>query len=353
MKIIFDARRIEDYGIGVYLENLFQGIINSGLFNYKILHLKGTNYLRAPRESFIEVSSKNYDFREHLEIPVKIQKLRSFYYFSPHYIFPIFLKNPLIVTIHDLIHFKFSYLFKPAVKVEFGKYFMNQVKRRAKIIFTVSETTKKDLIESFNFNENRIRVIYNGISDLFFHKSKKVSPFQFPYILYTGNLKPHKNLATLLKAFSLIKVRYSNLKLLLIGVGQDKSLMESIQNLKLEDRVLIRKYNSRERLIRYIDGAEFFIFPSLYEGFGFPPLEAMARKKAVISSTGGSLKEILGEHALFFDPKHYEELAEKISLFIEDSELRKTYQDRGYHHSLNFRWKKAINNYISVLKKLE
>ncbi|MEA1965518.1 MAG: glycosyltransferase family 1 protein [Candidatus Aerophobetes bacterium] len=353
MKIILDARKINDYGIGVYLRNIFQGVVDSGSFDYRILHLKGTDYLNASEKSFIEVSFKNYDFREHLEIPARIRRLKDYYYFSPHYVFPLYLKNRLIVTVHDLIHFKFAHLFKPAAKVELGKFFVKQVKRRAEVIFTDSKTTRNDLIEMFGFSNERIRVIYNGISDIFFQRPKTHSFFQSPYILNIGNLKPHKNLITLLKAFSLIKDRYSDLRLVFVGFRQNKSFMQAIQNLKLSERVIIKGYLKEEELIRYIDGAEFFVFPSLYEGFGFPPLEVMARKKAVVSSTGGSLKEILGENALFFNAESYEELAEKISMFLEDEELRKTYQEKGFHHSTSFRWERTISKYLAALKDME
>lgn len=353
MKIILDARKIEDFGIGIYLENLFQGIIDSGLFDCRILHLKGTKCLSASSKSFIEVYFKNYDFREHLEIPLKIARLRDFFYFSPHYVFPLFLKNRLFVTVHDLIHFKFAHLFRPSIRVEFGKFFMKQVKSRTEFVFTVSNSTKNDLMEIFNFSENRVKVIYNGISDHFFQKPRSSSCFRFPYILYAGNVKPHKNLTTLLKAFSLLKNRYSDLRLVLTGIDSDKALIQILKDLELEGRVVLKGYQPKEKLIRYMDGAEFFIFPSLYEGFGFPPLEAMARKKAVISSPGGSLKEILGECALFFNPESFEELAEKISTFLDNEELRKTYEEKGYLHSNSFRWERTIREYLTILKELE
>ncbi|MFB0564778.1 MAG: glycosyltransferase family 4 protein [Candidatus Aminicenantaceae bacterium] len=352
MNIILDSRKIEDYGIGVYCRHLFQGLVDSSFFDYRIIHLRKTGYLNAPDESFIEASFKNYDLREHLEVPIKLRKLKDFHYFSPHYVFPLFLKNRLIVTVHDLIHFKFPHFFKPAVKVELGKFFLNRVKRRAEVVFVGSETTRNDLVDMFRFDGNLIHVIYYGISSLFFNKPRNHSPFKFPYLIYMGSLKPHKNLGTLLKAFLLIKNQYSDLRLLLVGIQQDKAFLKTLQDLKLTERVVIKEYQSEETLIHYIDGAEFLVFPSFYEGFGFPPLEAMARKKAVVSSPGGSLREILGENALFFNPESYEELSEKITLFLEDDELRKTYQEKGYHHSLSFQWEKTVNMYLAVLKEV-
>jgi glycosyltransferase involved in cell wall biosynthesis len=352
VKIILDARKIEDYGIGVYAENLFQGIINSNQHRCRVLHLRGTRYLMAQEGTFIEVSFRNYDLREHLEIPLKIRKLKDFSYFSPHYVFPLYIKNQLLVTVHDLIHFKFSHLFKPQLRVRIGRFFMHQVKKRAKMVFAVSQKTWDDLVEIFGFGEDRIKVIYNGLSDIFFQESRKASLFPFPYVIYVGNLKPHKNLITLLRAFSMIRNTFPDLRLFLAGSIPDKDFMLNIKELGLEQRVLFRPYLQQTELIGLLDGAEFFIFPSFYEGFGFPPLEAMARKKAVISSPGGSLREILGESALYFKPDSCEELAEKMSILIENEELRKAFEEKGYAHSLSFRWDKTVKQYLTWLQKL-
>ncbi|MFQ6108873.1 MAG: glycosyltransferase family 4 protein [Candidatus Aminicenantales bacterium] len=353
MKIILDARKIQDYGIGVYVENLFQGIIDSKCHECRVLHLRGTQYPQAPEGSFVEVSFKNYDPREHLEVPIKIRRLKDFRYFSPHYVSPLFLKNRLIVTVHDLIHFRFPHLFRPAIRVTIGRFFMEQVRKKAEVIFTVSNTTRDDLVELFGVREDRIRVVYNGISDVFFREPRQAPPFSFPYILYVGNLKPHKNLPVLLRAFSSIKDRYSHLRLLLVGAEPGKAFMRMKRDLRLEERVECKPYSSHKELIRILDGAEFFVFPSLYEGFGFPPLEAMARRKAVISSSGGSLREVLGQAALFFDPNSDEELAEKISRFLDDEGLRKTYEEKGYIHSSSFRWQKTTHAYLDILEEIE
>ncbi len=349
MRILLDARKIEDYGIGVYIRNLFQGIADSGRFECRAIHLRGTACLDMPPDSTIHVSCKNYDWREHLDIPLKTRRLKDFYYFSPHYVFPLFIRNSLFVTVHDLIHFKFSHLFKPALRVELGTYFMRQVRRRALVVFTVSQTTKHDLQEIFGFEGDRIKVIYNGISEPFFQRPLQISGMAFPYMLYIGNLKPHKNLTTLLRAFALVKNRFSELRLVLVGVKPDKAFYKAVKSLGLRQRVVVKGYQSQEDVIRFLDGAEFFVFPSLYEGFGLPPLEAMARKKAVISSNGGSLEEVLGEGALYFHPESVEELAEKISLFVEDREIKEGYEQKGFAHCLKFRWEKAIQDYIAAL----
>ena len=349
MKILFDTRKIKDYGIGVYIQNLFQGIVDRGCFECQAIHLKGTETLDLPNGSRIEVTAKNYDFREHIEIPLKIRKFKDYCYFSPHYVYPLFISQKLFVTVHDLIHFKFPHFFRPAIRIDVGKFFMRQVHRKAAIVFAVSQTTKNDLRDLFAFDESRIKVIYNGIADVFFQREQQPSYFDFPYVLYTGNLKPHKNLPILLKAFSLIKDRFPDFRLVLVGVEPDLAFQQSVADLGIAERVVIKGYLIQQDLIRFIDGTEFFVFPSLYEGFGFPPLEAMARKKAVISSPGGSLKEILGDNVLYFSPDSAEELAEKIELLIENDRIKKEFEIKGFVRSSRFRWDKTIDQYLSVL----
>jgi glycosyltransferase involved in cell wall biosynthesis len=349
VKILFDTRKIQDYGIGVYIRNLFKGIADSGQFECRTIHLKGTEYLDIPQHSPIEVTAKNYDLREHVEIPWKTRKFKDFSYFSPHYVFPLFVSQNLFVTVHDLIHFKFPRMFKPAIRVEAGKFFMRQVRKKAAVVFTVSQNTKEDLLDLFGFDESRIEVIYNGIAEIFFQQEVLPSRYDFPYMLYTGNLKPHKNLSTLIKAFSLIKDRFPDYRLILAGVLPDLPFQEELGRLGIADRVVTKGYLAQQDLIRFIDGAEFFVFPSKYEGFGFPPLEAMARKKAVISSPGGSLREVLGDNVLYFSPDSVEELVEKITIFIQNGGIKKEYETKGHAQSTRYRWHKTIQQYASVL----
>jgi glycosyltransferase involved in cell wall biosynthesis len=147
----------------------------------------------------------------------------------------------------------------------------------------------------------------------------------------------------------MIKERFPDLRLVLAGVLPDSAFMQALTRLGIQDKVVTTGYQAQQELIRVIDGAEFFVFPSLYEGFGFPPLEAMARKKAVISSPGGSLKEVLGDNVLYFSPDSAEELSEKIALFIENEKAKKGYEAKGFAHSSNFRWEKALQEYIAAL----
>ena len=351
VKFLFDGRKIDDYGIGTYIKNIFGGLMSSERFDYKFLHLKNSSYPEVSKEKIIEIKSKNYSFFEHFETPFRIRGKKDFIYFSPHYVFPLFIKNRVIATIHDLIHFKFPEFF-PFYKREVGKLFLKNLQKRGELIFTVSETSKKDIINMFGFDEDRIKVIYNGISEIFFSTEKQSSLMDSPYILYMGNLKPHKNLSLLLKAFSNIKEKYKEVKLILIGIKKPEQIKNKIIDLGIENRLIIKKYIEQKEIIKYIDNCMFFVFPSLYEGFGLPPVEVMARGKAVVSSSGGSLKEILKDNAVLFNPLSEDELTMILEDMIIDESLRKGYEEKSLKYSENFHWDKIVKQYIDILERL-
>jgi glycosyltransferase involved in cell wall biosynthesis len=353
VKLILDARKSDDYGIGVYLTALFSGLIESRGFDCRILHLQDSSPFPITETAAIAVKSRNYNLREHWEIPQKIKGLSDHLYFSPHYVFPLLIQNRLLVTIHDVIHFKFPQFFGSRLKVRTGEFFIRQAKKRAELIFTVSHTTKRDLEEMFAFPSDRIRVVYSGIAEDFFSTPTLPSPFPFPYLVTVSNLKPHKNIPLLLEAYAAVAPRYPDLRLILVGITPDKNTAAWLGEKKLQDRVICKGYVTGEELVGLIDGAEFLVHPSLYEGFGFPPLEAMSRGRAVISSTGGSLKEILADNALFFSPASSEELAECLVRFLDDPEKRAAYAEKGRAHSRNFRWSQALEQYREILQHLD
>lgn len=356
-KIILDARKLNDYGIGEYITNLFPAIINSGKFDLKLIipdkyNLNLDNFSGISGTDIIRVKSTNYSIKEHFEIPYSVSRLKDYYYFSPHYIFPWFLRNKLIVTIHDLIHFKFPQYFKPGIKVEFARKFINKIKGSGAMVFTDSENSKKDLLDIFKFEENSVNVILMGLPDKFFRFKKGANPKPFPYIMYTGNYKPHKNLDVLFNAFSKISEKFPSLRLVLAGVSKSKELFLSTEKYGIGEKVTATGYIPVEELINLLDFSELFVFPSLYEGFGFPPLEAMSRKKATISTRCGSLNEVLGDGVLYFDPYSPEELAFKIENLLSDTTLRSEYEEKGYLRSVEFTMEKMISKYLKMLIEL-
>jgi len=356
-KIILDARKLSDYGIGEYINVLFSAIANSEIFDTRIVLNENIGsipniFSGLDKERFIYTKYNNYTIGEHYDIPRKVSSIIDFHYFSPHYLFPYFLKNKLIVTIHDLIHFKFPNYFKPGIKIMLAKQFINKIKNSDSLIFTVSKNSKKDLIEMFDFNEEDIKVIYNGLSDIFFKYKKGVNPKPYRYIMYAGNFKAHKNLKILFQAFGQIADKYNDIKLILAGVNKSKALFELTDKLKISDKVIPTGYIPTQELIDLLDFSEMFIFPSLYEGFGLPPIEAMARSKAVISTKCGSLGEVLGNAALYFDHNSHQDLAYQIEKLLLDSNLKSEFEAKGQIHAGRYTTKKMVESYLNQLGRI-
>ena len=350
--LLLDCRKVEDFGIGTYLSFIFQGLVDSGSFSGRLIHLKGTRRLRAPGTSFLETGVPNYDPREHVVIPHLCAPFRDHLFFSPHYLYPYFLSQPLIVTVHDLIHFRLSHLFPPW-KVAMARPFLKRIRQRAQVIFTGSETTRRDLEELFSIPRERVRVVADGVEEeLFTLPPFEPPPADFPYLLYVGNTKRHKNVGLLLEAFPTVLSRFPDLRLVVVGGPESEDLLSLKREWNLSSRVVYTGPLERRELFRWIDHALLFLFPSLYEGFGLPPLEAMARRVPTLSSPGGSLKEVLGDGVLFFDPLEAGELAEKVLHLLLHPGERERLAQRGYERASSFTWKGSVDSYLRELEKL-
>jgi len=355
-KIILDARKINDYGIGEYIKNLYPALINAEDFDTRVVinHCPVTSRFceEIPSSDIIRVKSLSHSVREHLEVPGAVRGLEGFRYFSPHYIFPWFLKNRKIITIHDLIHFKFPHYFRPGIKVKLAEQFIKKIRHSGAKVFTVSENSREDLEEIFGFSREDVTVIHNGIPELFFKYKRGANPKPFPYIMFTGNFKPHKNIDTLLKAFALLEEKHPGLRLVLAGVEKNSRLSGLTKELGIGSRVFPTGFIGVESLIDLLDYSEFFVFPSRYEGFGFPPLEAMARKRAVISTRCGSLGEVLGDAAIFFDPDSPEELSVKMDTLLTDTGFRKRYEEKGARQAEKYTVEKMVSRYLEEIRSL-
>ena len=220
-------------------------------------------------------------------------------------------------------------------------------------MLTVSETSKRDILRYFSIPESRIDVIYNAIDERLGEAPSDAEMAQVgeryqlndPFVLYAGNIKPHKNLERLIEAFhTLRRGGLENVKLLIIGdeISKYATLRRAVQRHKLHKHVRFFGFVSDKTLASLYRLASVFVFPSLYEGFGLPPLEAMAAGTPVITSNVSSLPEVVGDAALLVDPLQPEDIAEAMRRVLTDPALREDLRRRGLARAQHFSWERSI-----------
>jgi len=269
--------------------------------------------------------------------------------------FAFFLKAPFLITVHDIARFKFHFV-REGLAEKLGLWLDRKGIKKADLVIAVSEYTKRDIVEFLGVPPEKIEVIYNGI-DLEVFKPRKDIPFDFPYIMCVGSERPRKNLGRLLKAFTLIKKYFPGLKLVKVGTEGRSSdfrtrTLNQIAELGLEEDVIFVGHVEDKELSRYYSGALLLAYPSLYEGFGFPPLEAMACGCPVVASNTTSIPEIVGDAGVLFDPYEVDEIAEALRKVIEDEKLRKRIIEKGLNRVKRFSWDKTADQTYNLYQKV-
>lgn len=355
-----DARMIEMSGIGTYIQHL----MGVGIYDYALG--KEEEIRRYDSEvKVIPYDAPIYSPKEQMEFPNKAVKSAGIDIMHfPHYNVPISYRGKYVTTVHDLTHIVLPELLGGKVKYMYAKFLMSQALRRASHIFTVSENSKKDIQEYFNIDRDKISITYDAIDEDFRVKKRSDIDYLYDkygiardkkYLLYVGNLKPHKNLSILLKA--LRELNREEVFLLLVGKAfKSVDLNEQEKQMGIKDKVIHTGMVSKEELIDLYNLADLFVFPSLYEGFGIPPLEAMACGTPVIAADNSSIPEVCGDAAVYFDGKNVDELTWEISKMLDSKEKQMELIEHGMKRSKIFDWKRTeaeVTNRLYIITKNE
>lgn len=334
-RVGIDARffGLENKGLGRYTNELIQNL-DKIVSEDKVLQSKVEYYVFLPENKFfvynprskniqkIKADFKWYSWAEQLKFPFLLKKYNLDLMHFPHFNVPFFYRKKFVVTIHDLILFhyptvknttlnKFVYFFKLLMY----HFIIRSTIKRAKKIIAISKFTRNDLINTLKTKGNKIEVIYEGAEFNKFSKKDlakincgnilKKCGIMKPYLLYVGNAYPHKNLDRLVLAFADVNNNFSG-KYQLVLVGKSDYFYKKLRifiNKKRLENILVTDYISDQKLDCLYQQSRLFVFPSLYEGFGLPPLEALIKGIPILSSEKSSMPEILGDKVQYFNPE--------------------------------------------------
>lgn len=281
---------------------------------------------------------------------------------STAFTMPPVSKTNVVVTIPDLSCFIFPQ-FHTEANYQFVTRNVHQAARRANLIISISETTKKDIKRYLHIPDEKIEVTYLAASDIFLNPCPPNSieamktryPITKPYFLSVGSLEPRKNLASALIAFkALLEIKKIDYQFVIVGGKgwKNEAFYRLLNKLRIDDHLVFAGYVSEKDLPALYQGAEAFIYPSFYEGFGLPVLEAMASGTPVITSNISSLPEVAGDAAILINPNEIFELYEAMEAIVTNPSLREELKAKGLEQSKKFTWEKTARQTLEIYKKV-
>jgi glycosyltransferase involved in cell wall biosynthesis len=357
VRIGIDARKLHDFGIGTYIRNLLRhlGRLDRETEFVVFCRPEDRETLSSTGENFRPVveTSANYSIAEQLRIPLALRREGVTLFHAPHYVLPPLVRCRSVVTIHDCIHLMFPQYLPNRMALAYARTSIGLAARRATRVMTVSESSKRDILRFVDVEPARIDVIYNAYDERFgvepgeddVVRVRERYQLHDEFVLYAGNVKPHKNLERLIDAFSLVRKRgLDHLKLVLIGdeISRYAALRRAVHQHQLHKYVRFLGYLPQETLAVMYRLAGVFVFPSLYEGFGLPPLEAMASGTPVVTSNVSSLPEVAADAAVLVDPYDPGAIADGIQRVLTNEDLRADLRRRGLARARQFSWAQSV-----------
>ncbi len=371
-KIGIDARFCTDNstGVGRHVEELIKNLAKLDTQTQYVCFMKpeiAKNFIPPSKNFIIEsTDSPHYSIKEQFSFLRQIKAHKFDLIVFPQFNLPIFYRGKYVVTIHDLtLHFfpgkkKNDFLSRLAYK-----FIINRAVKRAEHVFAVSENTKNDLVKVMKVNSDKISVTYNGVSQVFKPiieeeiKQKFRKKYNLPkrYFLYTGVLRTHKNIIGLINAYGKFQQKYQNAEIDLVLTGPKDSIYwgeikDLIQNLNLTKNIHHLGLVPHEEMNELFGSAWAYVFPSFYEGFGIPPIEAMGCDIPVASSNTSSLTEACGDAALYFNPYDNNEMLKALEDISFDENLRQNLIKKGRIQCQKFSWKDMTKQMLKIYKKV-
>jgi glycosyltransferase involved in cell wall biosynthesis len=374
VKIAIDIRRMTEFGVGTYIRNVVRTLSRLDHENKYLLigspaKVEEIGPLPANFHT-VPLLAPERSFQGYREFRTAIQRLRCDLVHIPNlFSIPRALPCPYVMTVHDML----EHMSRSREQTGFWRSFHFQLTRRvlrgAARIFAVSNFTRTEIEKLFEIPPDQIEVVYNAIDERFLrgHASAadreliaKRYQVTYPFLLYAGRVSPHKNVVRMIEAFSALKTElekdeaYPNLKLIIIGddLSGNPDLRRTVVRSGVQNDVRFLGFVPIEVLRIFYDEAKVFVFPSLYEGFGLPPLEAMAHGTPVVTSNVSSLPEVVGGAAVLVNPENVFEIMRALHRVLTDRALRDRMKGRGYEQATKFSWESSVRRIIEVYREV-
>ncbi len=373
LHIAIDARHLGDFGVGAYISGLVRALAEIDSENRYTLIRGDKEVVKLPAlpGNFASVTYKHSDqeVRDHIAFPWRLRALNPDLVHIPLNRVPWMMPRPYVVTIHDMANLLFP---------ETGSKFRLRLRRarfrrgleRAERIIAVSDATKRDVERLMGIAPERIRRVYEAPDPGFLHGAKPTSPEErlrimeryqitYPYLLYAGAIRPHKNVPRLVEAFAVVRGQlashpvYKDLRLVIIGdtISQYPAVRQAVIKSRVAQMVRFLGFVPFDTLRCFFESAAAFVFPSRYEGFGLPPLEAMACGTPVVVSNVSSLPEAVGDAAVFVNPLNVFDIARGINEALLDDPLRADLIRRGHEQAARFSWERTARESLEIYRE--
>ncbi len=374
MRVAIDIRPIRDFGVGTYIRNVVQ-ILGRLDRQSEYFLIGGRDRVREVGHlpdnfHIVPFSAGETSYRGYFGFRQVLRHYRCDLVHIPHLLWtPLHLPCPYVITVHDVLDFMYRAENGGGARRAVHRYCTQRVLNHAARILAVSQFTKKDIQRLFKIPDAKVEVIYNAIDERFRqgHANDADREFiaeryqtNYPFILYAGRISPHKNIIRIIEAFSALKTelekedKYPDLKLIIIGdeVSRHPDLRRTVIRSGVQNDVRFLGFVPIEVLRTFYDVAKVFVFPSLYEGFGLPPLEAMAHGTPVVTSNTSSLPEVVGSGAVLVNPENVFEVMHAIHRVLVDQGLREKLKQKGYEQVQRFSWEDSVQRILRVYREV-
>jgi glycosyltransferase involved in cell wall biosynthesis len=370
LHIVIDARRIRDFGIGTYIRSLVHALSTIDATNQYTL-VSGPADVRTLAglpENFRAAAypRRDSDYLDNLTFPIFLRGLSPDLAHIPLNSVPLLMIRPYVVTIHDMANLMFEEE-RSSFRMQMRRFRFERGLKRASRIIAVSDATKRDVESRVNVPPDRIRRVYNAPDPGFLTRNSPPGSeeqlrimeryqINYPFLLYAGNIRRHKNVPRLVEAFAVVRDQlaahpvYKDLRLVIIGdtISQYPAVRQAVIKSRVEHVVRFLGFVPFETLRCFYEFAAAFVFPSRYEGFGLPPLEAMACGTPVVTSNVSSLPEVVGDAAMLVNPENVFDIARGIRDVLLDDRLRAELIRRGREQSARFSWGHTARQVLEI-----